>query len=133
VRVLVVDDHAGVRESVARVLEEEPDLEVVGEAVDGSSAVRLAAELEPDVILMDVVMPGLDGIDATRQILEQRPQTQVIGLSVHTLRTYVSRMLQAGARAYVLKDGDVAELLHAVKVVREGRVYLSFGIDGFGS
>ncbi len=129
-RVLIADDHAAVRRSLSQALGSEPDVEVVGEAWDGSSAVELAKELSPDVVFMDVVMPSLGGIEATRQILQQCPGVQVIALSVHASTAYASRMLKAGARAYVLKDGDVQELMHAVDAVSHGRIYLSPAIAG---
>jgi DNA-binding NarL/FixJ family response regulator len=129
-RILIADDHAAVRRSLAQALEMEPDVKVVGEARDGSSAVELARELSPDVVFMDVVMPSLGGIEATRQILEQCPGVRVIALSVHISKAYAARMLQAGASAYVVKDGDVGELLHAVDAVSHGQTYLSPEVAG---
>lgn len=125
VRVLVVDDHAAVRQSVVQVLEAEPDLDVVGQASDGRTAVDLVKDLHPDIIIMDVVMPQTDGIDATRQIVGQYPSVRVIALSIHAYRSYVVRMLGAGALAYVLKDDGVDELMRALQAVRRGRTYVS--------
>ena len=130
VRVLIADDHAVVRRSLTRVLELESGVQVVGEAPDGSAAVQLAEKLRPDVVLMDVMMPSMDGIDATRRIVQDHPATIVIGLSVHDCRAYAVRMLRAGARAYVLKDGGAEELALAMKVTRAGHTYLSPGIEG---
>lgn len=125
VRVLVVDDHAAVRQSVVQVLEAEPDFEVVGQASDGHTAVDLVKDLHPDIIIMDVIMPQTDGIDATRQIVGQYPSVKVIALSIHAYRSYVARMLGAGAFAYVLKDDGVDELMRALRAVRRGRTYIS--------
>ncbi len=133
VRVLVVDDHAAMRQSLTQVLESESGVKVVGEAPDGNTAIRLAARLRPDIIVMDVIMPALNGIDATRRILEQFPRMIVIALSVHDCGMYAVRMLQAGARAYVLKDGGAEELVRAMQAARKGRTYLSSGIEGLNS
>ncbi len=124
-RVLIADDHAAVRRSLIQALELEADVKVVGEARDGSSAVELTRRLSPDVVFMDVVMPSLGGIEATRRIMEQCPGVHVIALSVHASKAFASRMFQAGVSAYVVKDGDVQELLHAVDAVSHGRTYLS--------
>jgi len=126
-RVLVVDDHDAVRRSLVRALEMESGIDVVGEASDGVAAVRLARDLEPDVVLMDVVMPRLDGIEATWRIRQQCPSTKIIGLSVHDCQTYGSKMLQAGASAYLLKDCDVDDLVREMQTLCESPTYAACG------
>ena len=102
VRVLIVDDHAAMRRSLTQALASEPDLELVGEAADGASAVKLAEELEPDLIIMDVVLPRLNGIEATRRIKREHPEIQIVGLSAYPSKGYAARMMDAGADAYVI-------------------------------
>lgn len=132
VRILVVDDHAVMRQSLTRVLESESDVQVVGEAADGCAAVVLAERLHPDIVIMDVVLPALSGIDATRRILQNDPKMIVIALSVHDCAMYAVRMMRAGARAYVLKDDGAEELVRAMQAARHGRTYLSSGMEGLG-
>ncbi|MDH3583106.1 MAG: response regulator transcription factor [Phycisphaerae bacterium] len=123
--ILLVDDHAIVRSGLRSLIESHDGLEVVAEADDGEQAIALAARHEPDVIIMDVAMPGINGIEATRQILEQRPETRIITLSMHADSHFVSRMLQAGARGYLLKDCAFDELAGAIQTVLDGQVFLS--------
>ena len=111
IRVLLVDDHTILRDGVHLLLESQGDMEVVGEAANGRSAVRLAKELSPDVVVMDVTMPDLNGIEATRQILAASPGTRVLALSQHTDRRFLADMLKAGAVGYLLKTSCGRELV----------------------
>lgn len=125
-----MEDHQIVREGLAALLEKQPDLKVVGQAADGRTAVRLARELKPAVVVMDISLPDLNGIDATRQILEDNPAVKVIGLSVHADRRFIKGMLQAGAYGYLLKYSASQELIKAIRLVLSHRVYLSPEIAG---
>lgn len=129
-RVLLADDHKIVRDGLRAMLEAQPGLQVVGEAQDGREAVRMAAELRPDVAVMDIGMSGLNGIDATRRITTEVPGTRVIALSMHADRRFVSEMLAAGASGYLVKDGAFEELAAAIAAVVHGRVYLSERVAG---
>lgn len=129
-KILLADDHQIMREGLLALLEREPGLEVVGQAADGRAAVRLARELSPQVVVMDVTMPDLNGIDATRQILEENRQIKVVALSMHADRRFVKGMLQAGASAYLLKHSASQELIKAIKLVMNNRVYLSPEVAG---
>ncbi|MFI9275176.1 response regulator [Kitasatospora sp. NPDC052896] len=120
IRVLLVDDQPLLRVAFTLVLDSQPDLEVAGEAEDGAEAVRLATRLRPDVVLMDVRMPGLDGIEATRQIVEQCPDTQVLILTTFDLDEYAFAGLRAGASGFLLKNAQPDELLSAIRSVAAG-------------
>jgi DNA-binding NarL/FixJ family response regulator len=120
IRVLLVDDHGLVRRGFRRMLEDEPDIEVVGEAGDGQEAVRLAQELTPQVVVMDCALPKLNGLDATRQILEHTPETSILMLSMHSENTWVKQAIEAGAKGYILKNAMNLELGAAVRRVAAG-------------
>jgi DNA-binding NarL/FixJ family response regulator len=125
VRVLLVDDHAIIREGLRSLLEKQPDLEVVADADDGRRAIELVRELCPDVVVMDITMPRLGGIEATRQITGEFPAVRVIALSIHSRRRFVADMLRAGASGYILKECLFDELVQAIRAVSEGGRYLS--------
>jgi len=117
--VIIVDDHAVIRQGLVLLLNEEPDLEVVGEAESGEAAIQLARQLRPDVAVMDLTMPGLHGDEATRAILEQAPGTRVIGLSMHSEDEARDSMLAAGAYAYLPKAGPSCDLVAAIRAAVE--------------
>ena len=118
--VLLVDDHVVVRQGLKALLADEPDIEVIGEASNGREALDRLAELAPDVILMDISMPGLNGIEATRQIQQRYPDVRVVVLSMHANEEYVFQVLQAGASGYVLKQSDSLEVLTAIRAAVAG-------------
>src|ERR1700737_4219010 len=120
ITVLLVDDHSLVRRGFRRMLEEEPDMDVVGEAGDGEQAVKLARQLHPRVVVMDCALPGTNGLQATRQIIEDSPDTAVLMLSMHTESTWVRQAIEAGARGYVLKNAMDLELGGAIRKVAAG-------------
>jgi two-component system response regulator NreC len=124
-RILIVDDHVGMRQTLVRVFQEASEMEVVGEAADGCAAIQLAGELKPDVVIMDVEMPRLDGVRATRRIIAKYPHMRIVGLSTHCSSVHVKAMFAAGASAYVLKDDMFPDLIEAVEAVVEGQTYLS--------
>ena len=130
IRVLLAEDHAIVREGLRSLLEKQPDMEIVCEAEDGRMAVERARELLPDVVIMDITMPNLNGVEATRQIINEFPQIKVIALSEHSNRRLVADMLGAGAAGYVLKECPLDELVQAIRVVTTGESYLSSRITG---
>jgi len=130
VRVLVADDHNIIRQGLSALIAKEKDMEVVGEAEDGRAAVKLAGELKPHVVVMDIGMKHLNGIEATRQILAARPNVKVVALSMHSDQQFVSSMLEAGASGYLLKDCAFEELTTAVRTVIEGKTYLSPPVAG---
>ncbi len=128
IRILLADDHAIVREGFRSLLEKESDLEVIAEAENGRKAVQLARELTPDIVIMDISMPYLNGIEAARQIVAGNPRIKVISLSVHNDKRYIKEMLRAGISGYLLKKGAFQELILAIQTVLRNQVYLSPGI-----
>ncbi|MBN9663057.1 MAG: response regulator transcription factor [Acidobacteria bacterium] len=125
IRVILADDHKLMRSGLRLLVEQQPEFRVVGEAGDGRQAVALALELKPDVAVLDIGMPELNGIEAAHQITEQLPETAVVMLSMHSDESYVLRALKAGARGYLLKDSAEADLVQAILAVREGKSFFS--------
>lgn len=124
IRILIADDHTIVRSGVRLLLENEPDIQVVGEALDGAQAVELTAVLQPDVVLMDIGMPVIDGLEATRQIKARFPGVQVVVLTMHRSEEYFFEILKAGASGYLLKGADTSDLIKAIRVAYCGEVFL---------
>lgn len=124
IRVLIADDHTIVRSGVRMLLEAEQDFVVIGEAVDGAQAIALAGELRPDVVLMDIGMPGVDGLEATRKIKGQWPEINVLVLTMHRSDEYFFEMIKNGASGYILKGTETSDLIHAIHVVAQGEVFL---------
>jgi two-component system response regulator NreC len=125
IRILLADDHAMVRQGFRMILAAQPDMEIVAEAGNGREAVELATGLQPDVVVMDVAMPELNGIEATRRITDSSPRTRVLALSMYKDSVYVREILRAGARGFLLKDAIDRDLLAAVRAVAAGEGYLS--------
>jgi DNA-binding NarL/FixJ family response regulator len=125
IRILLADDHAVVRQGFKMILSAQPDMEIVGEAGNGREAVELAEKLKPEVVVMDVAMPELNGIEATRRLGDSSPHTLVLALSMHKDSVYVREILRAGARGYLLKDAAAGDLLEAVRAIAGGEGYIS--------
>lgn len=130
IRIIIADDHRIIREGIRTLLSHEEGIEVVGEAENGKQVVELALELEPDVIVMDITMPGMNGIEATRQIVTKRPAIKVIALSMHSDHRFITGVVETGAVGYLLKDCAFDELAHAIRTVMQGQLYLSPMITG---
>lgn len=129
-RILLADDHEIVREGLRALIEKRTDMEVAGEANSGREAVRLVRKLTPDLIIMDISMPDLNGIDATRQVLAESPKVRVVALSMHSDKRFVLGMLKSGARGYLLKESAFKELIAAIEAVLADQIYLSPKIAG---
>jgi two-component system response regulator NreC len=124
ISVLIADDHTIVRSGVRLLLEAESDIRVVGEALNGREALELAESLQPDVVLMDITMPEMDGLEATKEIKSRFPQINVLVLTMHRSDDYFFEMLKAGASGYILKGAKTSELINAVRIVQQGEVFL---------
>jgi DNA-binding NarL/FixJ family response regulator len=124
-RILLADDHTIVREGVRALLEARPGFKVVGEVSTGLEAVEMISKEEPDVVLMDIAMPGLNGLDATRQVMQGKIKPKIVILSMHAISTYAIRALRNGAVGYLLKDADEEEIYHVIDVVMAGKRYIT--------
>src|SRR5258708_1833469 len=125
IRILLADDHAVVRQGFKMILDAQPDMEIVGEAANGRQAIELAEQFKPDVVVMDVAMPEVNGIEATRRLLGGLPHARVIARSMHKDSVYVREILRAGARGYLLKDSGAEDLVRAIRAVAGGESWLS--------
>jgi two-component system invasion response regulator UvrY len=125
ITVLLTDDHTLVRTGIKRLLEDSQQVEIVGEACCGEDSIELAHKLKPDVILMDVNMPGIGGVEACRRILERNSKQKIIALTIYTEKTFPKRMLEIGAKGYLTKECAVAEIIEAIKVVNDGGAYIA--------
>ena len=130
IRILLADDHKITRQGLRSLLEKQPDMEVVAEAEEGRTAVRLVQELVPNVVIMDVSMPDLNGMEATRRIIAEFPNVKIIALSMHSDSLFVTEMLRSGASGYLLKDCAFEELERAIRTVMANKTYLSPSISG---
>ena len=130
IRLVLADDHAVVRSGTRELLEQQPDLRIVGEAADGEEAIRLAQELQPDVLIMDVRMPRISGVEATRRIKAEHPHIRVLVLTAHDDDEYVFALLQAGANGYLLKTAEIDELVRAIRTVAAGQSALAPEVTG---
>ena len=131
IRIILADDHQIMRDGLRALLEQQDGMEVVAEAENGHTAVALTRELRPDIVAMDIAMPGLNGIDATRQIKAEMPEVRIVALSMHADRRFVAGMFQAGASGYLLKEGAFHELVQAVRDVAADQVYVSSRVARF--
>lgn len=129
-KILIADDHAIIRQGLCAMLEKQPNIEVIGAVDDGKKALELVRELKPDIVIMDITMPNLNGVDATRKIVDEIRGIKVIALSMHSSRRFVTEMLKAGASGYMLKECLFDELIDAINTVLSGGIYLSPRMTG---
>jgi DNA-binding NarL/FixJ family response regulator len=130
IRLVLADDHATIRDALKLLLSAQPDLQVVGEAEDGQQAVDAAVSLRPDVLLMDISMPGMNGLQATAAVKQRAPSVKVLPLTRHAEESYLGELLRAGAAGYALKQSSSAELVNAIRTVASGRPYLDPELNG---
>jgi len=131
IEVMLVDDHEVVRQGIKSIISKEGDINIVAEASDGYEAIRLAKAKSPDVVVMDITLPSLNGLDVSQQILKQNPGIKVLVLSMHENRVFVERALSYGVKGYILKDSVADEIVHAIREVYAGRFFLSVKISSF--
>jgi DNA-binding NarL/FixJ family response regulator len=129
IKIVLVDDHKLLRDGIRNIIEQRSDIQIIGEASDGREAIKIALELLPDVIVMDLAMPGMNGIEAAKIINKKKPHLKIIGLSMHSGKQFIQGMFKAGAMAYLLKDGDADELITAITTVVQNTRYLSRDLD----
>jgi two-component system response regulator NreC len=129
IRVILADDHTMLRHGLSRSFEMEKDIDIIGQTKDGHSTIELVEELSPDLVVMDIGMPGLNGIETTRKVKKDYPNVKVVGLSMHSSDKYIREMFRAGASGYLLKDCSFEELVEAIKTVAKGKMYISPSIS----
>jgi DNA-binding NarL/FixJ family response regulator len=129
IKIILVDDHKLLRDGLRNIIEQRSNMRIVGEASDGREAIKICSKLVPDVLVIDVAMPGLNGIEAARQIHKKHPEIKIIGLSMHAGKQFIQGMFKAGAFGYLLNDGDADELIIAITTVVENKKYLSKDIN----
>ncbi len=129
IKIILVDDHKLLRGGLKKIIEQKSNMHIIGEASNGREAIKICSKLLPNVIVMDVSMPGLNGIESARQIHKTNPDIKIIGLSMHSSKQFIQGMFNAGASAYLLKDGDGDELIAAITIVMQHKKYLSKGIN----
>lgn len=129
IKLILVDDHKLLRDGLRNIIEQRSNMHIIGEASDGREGIKICSKLMPDVVVMDVAMPGLNGIEAAKQIHKAFPSIKIIGLSMHSTKQFIQGMFKAGAFGYLLKDGDSDELITAITTVMENKKYLSKDIN----
>ena len=129
IKIILADDHAMLRHGLSKSLQNEKDMEVVAQAKDGRTTVELAKELSPNIVIMDIGMPDLNGIEATRQIVKENPKVKIIALSMHSSKNFIIEMFKAGAAGYLLKDCEFDELVNAIRLVMTNKTYISPAIS----